>query len=499
MYKKRLRKWGFQKNSKRSTSKCQGSTVSNSKPFPQQLLDSPPARPGLGHQESLRVMFLSSVRICSTAFFESVQFDDDFMESLHQPSERAREFSYALKLVMDLLDHGHGVLAGRTVRKAFLLLEDMMNLEGPALMWNLLEMMHSMLKIHHTRLFQLLLGHLTALTNDQMPKTHPLTAILYGLRELFSSQATLSAPPSSSSSPGSSSSSSGSSPSSLTDCSHPNNLIDSSLFSDSLLNLIERAWVINAEILFTNFDPRLIQLYSRVHWDSCSIRPPAAIFSTADQWLRSIESRPKFNAFVAAYDAQGNFNSSPVEETKLLQRLLIPRMDKSPPRDYDMLRTSSIAALQDHGASLYEHGTTGIENSNTDTTLRLLAGLVKAQVLDSYAAISQIPGSSSSTTVSNRVPRMHAESVACALGILIDLDTTSDSKGVSWDTIERHRAIVALREYARGANDPQVIREMWILEEMLQENGRDGEARIVRDDWVGRLGVYLSDIPVDSV
>ena len=40
---------------------------------------------------------------------------------------------------------------------------------------------------------------------------------------------------------------------------------------------------------------------------------------------------------------------------------------------------------------------------------------------------------------------------------------------------------------------------MWILEEMLRENGRDGEARVVGDDWVGRLGVYLSAIPVDSV
>ena len=435
MYKKRFTKWGFHKNSKRLTSKLRGPTVFNGKPCSQQLLDSLPARPRLGHQESLRVVFLSSVRICSTAFFESVQFDDDFMDSLHQPSERAREFSYALKLVMDLLDHGHGVLAGRTVRKAFLLLEDMMNLEGPALMWNLLEMMHSMLKIHHTRLFQLLLAHLTALANDQLPKTHPLPAMLYGLRGLLSSQNTLNVSPSSSSS-GSSPSSSGSSPSSLTDISQPNIAIDSSSFADSLLNLIERAWIINAEILFTNFDPRLIQLYSRVHWDSCSIRPPAAIFSTADQWLRSIESRPKFNAFVVAYDAQGNFNSSPVEETKLLQRLLIPRMDKSPPRDYDMLRTSSIAALQDHGVSLFEHGTTGIEGSNTDTTLRLLAGLVKAQVLDSYAAISQIPGSSSGAKASNRVPRMHAESVACALGILIDLDTTPDSNGFSWDTID---------------------------------------------------------------
>src|SRR5882757_579569 len=199
MYKKRFTKWGFQKNSRRSAAAVQTLMKdefrqgASRKPGPPEELGSLPSFPGLGHDEGLMLMFLTSVRICSVAFFEPMQSHDGFLASQQRPPanhpwpEQTDEISFTFKLVMDLLDRGHGNLAGRMARKAFLLVEDMLTIEGPALVWNLLEMMHHMVALRHQQLFQMLLVHLTALIDGRMPKSHPVSAMLRGLRRLVAS------------------------------------------------------------------------------------------------------------------------------------------------------------------------------------------------------------------------------------------------------------------------------------------------------------------------
>ena len=84
----------------------------------------------LGHDDNLMLSFLTSVRQWSVAFFESVMAPPYGGElecswqrtSMEQAwSEKAKETSFTLKLVSDLLDRGLGILAGRIVRKSFLL------------------------------------------------------------------------------------------------------------------------------------------------------------------------------------------------------------------------------------------------------------------------------------------------------------------------------------------------------------------------------------------
>lgn len=110
-------------------------------------------------------MFLASVRTWSLSFFEFVQSGDGFLVSepeqlsMDQPrSAKIKKISSAFKLVIDLLDRDEGKLAGRVARKAFLLVEDVLTLDGPTLIWNLLEMIYNMVMLRHTRLFQMLLS-----------------------------------------------------------------------------------------------------------------------------------------------------------------------------------------------------------------------------------------------------------------------------------------------------------------------------------------------------
>jgi len=353
MYKKRFAKWGFHKNSRRSaaavptlTTKDECRKGSSRKPGPPGELGSVFAFPGLGYHDGLMLMFLSSVRICSVAFFESIQSRDGFLASLHQQPptdqpwpEHSDEVSFTFKLVIDLLDRGHGNLAGRMARKAFLLVEDMLTLDGPALVWNLLEMMHHMVTLRHAQLFQMLLAHLIALTDSWMPKSHPISAMLRGLRGFVASLTSVVT------TPGRSSTTSSSSPSPSTGGDGTTTTAGPWLLSRPLSSLIERAWTLNAEILFDHFDARLFPLYCHIHWRSCSIAPPAAIVGTARQWFSQVEAQQTSRAAAEAHCAEGLFDITPVED-KMLQRLLTPRMDASPPRT---TRCSSRAASRRFG------------------------------------------------------------------------------------------------------------------------------------------------------
>ena len=135
-------------------------------------------------------------------------------------------------------------------RKVFPLVEETLRLEGPALVWNKLEIMHFMVTSRHLQLFQMLFAHLMALVDIQMPKNHPLPAMLRALRVFIASLPDL-IPTSSNSLPISSSS-----PPSL-DENEAKIVAESGLLSGAFSYLIKQAWTLNAEILFNHFDHRL--------------------------------------------------------------------------------------------------------------------------------------------------------------------------------------------------------------------------------------------------
>lgn len=164
-----------------------------------------------------------------------------------------------------------------------MMVESILTMEGPVLVWNLLEMMHHMLVMHHAQLFKMLLAYLIALVGGRFPRTHPLSVMLFALRDLVASLSSAGATPESDSANSSASASPTSSPT------NDRSLVsaESTQLSRTLTSLIERGWILNAEILFNHFDLRFFHLYCRVHCASCSIPPPTAIFQGIDQWHSS--------------------------------------------------------------------------------------------------------------------------------------------------------------------------------------------------------------------
>ena len=508
MYKKRFAKWGFQKNSRRSATavstlatKDACRRLATRKHNPAAELGSMPASLQLGHDDGMMLSFLTSVRKWSVAFFESVSSRDGPLARpqqrtlIEQPwSEKAKETSFTLKLVSDLLDRGHGALAGRIARKAFLLVEDILTLEGPALIWNLLEMMYHMVTLRQEQLFQILLAHLIALINGRVSKTHPLSAMLHDLRRLVASLT------SATHTPGSSSliSSSSSLPSPSTDDNGTTTTAQPGLFSRTISHLLEDAWVLNAEMLFDHFDLRLSQLYFHLHWESCSIGLPSAIIGAAKQWMKHIETQQMSSAVPDAHRAKVVVVNTLVEEERMLHRLLAPRMDASPPQTYEMLRTCSVAALLGYGNSILGKGF--VFNGDSATILRIMPALIKAKTLEESAAIAERSRTARSDTT--KVSRSQAGNVACVVRALIDLNAEhgGDRVGALPDAVERIRSLVALREYAYGEIDPQVMREMWLLEDALAAAGERAKAQEVQQSVIRRLEKYTQDIAaLDSV
>jgi hypothetical protein len=505
MYKKRFAKWGFQKNSKRSVatlpdaSQTTGesrSVTSKEASLPGEL-SSVPKIIELNHRDSLTLMSLTNVRTWSVAFFESAQFRNGSLASQQrsphvttgqpQPSD-VKKINWTSKLVSDLLDRGRGDMAGRMARKAFLLVEDMLSLEGPALLWNLLEMMHHMVTLRHAQLFHMLLAHLVALADGQKPEAHPLPAILRGLRGLIASLTSTrstshSSPPSSSSlilaKEGS--------------CDEKMTTVSPCLLSHALSSLLEQAWVINAEILFQRFDPRLFHLYFRLIWESCSIGPPIAIIGATKQWFGQIDAQPMLSATTVAHHEERLPATTSIDEENMTTGLLTPRMDASPPRDYEMLRSSSIATLRQSLDSILSerHDFSG----DTTVLLRMLAGLGTAKLLERSPATDKSTGAANNVT--KTLPRFHAGNVACLIRTLVSLNTEQSSGdfGASCDAIERLRTIVTLCAYAEGETYPQVVRDMWLLQDALAAAGEYVEAREVERDAYRRIEIYIQDIP----
>jgi hypothetical protein len=131
--------------------------------------------------------------------------------------------------------------------------------------------------------------------------------------------------------------------------------------------------------------------------------------------------------------------------------------------------------------------------------LRMLAGLAAAKVLEGPPDFVEWPGAANYATT--KVPRLQAGNVACLIRALLDLNTKHSGREFdeSSQTVERIRTIVALRGYAEGETDPQVVGEMWLLQDTLIAAGEYEEAQEVERDAYRRMEKYIQDIPIDSL
>lgn len=260
--------------------------------------------------------------------------------------------------------------------------------------------------------------------------------------------------------------------------------------SRALTPLIEQAWNVNAEILFNKYDPHLLNLYCRMMWDSCSIGPPSFIVDAADQWLIRLGSDALRESVKGSSPEPHN---SYIEGTEIFQGLLTAQLATLPLQSYEMLWASSMTALRRCGDAIASKEL--CSNSHTPLLLSILANIASANILEELPAI---PGRLGTTP--EDVWRLHAGNFACIVKLLVDLesDSTGGEVWAALGKVERVRAIVTFREYAEGEMDPQVIRDLWLLHEVLLEAGEIEEAKSVEREVYHRMGKYVEDIPFHS-
>lgn len=290
-----------------------------------------------------------------------------------------------------------------------------------------------------------------------------------------------------------------SSRSSLTDRNGTKTTTGSWLLSHALSALLEQAWISNTKIIFDHFDPGLLPLYCGVYWDSCSIQIPVAIVNPVIQWIAQIEAwQLSSTATTETYLADKTLVGTLFQEHRMLRRLLESRMDASSQQDFEGLCASSIPELRKQGGLILSKGISSV-NCGTNTLMGNLAGLVTAKLLEGRPATAR-ECSCKTSRLMMKMPRNYAGSVACSIRTLIDLnvDSGGDGIGTSLGTAERIRAIVALRGYAQGQTDPQIVRDIWQLEKVLIAAEEYEEAQEVGRDAYYLLEKYVQDIPVSS-
>jgi hypothetical protein len=440
----------------------------------------------LSRGDDLILTVLTSVRTWTVAYHESwIQSQDNTQASRPlqvpkglPPTSSIKDTNFAFKLVTDLLHRGQGELAGRMARKAFLLVEDTLTLGSPALMWNLLEMMYHIVRQGHARLFELLVTHLLALASRQMPERHPFLAMLRGMRGLVTGlrgAASISGSSKASPSP--------SLPSFPSNTEDSTSVVDSLLLPGAVLSLLEQAWILNADIIINQFDPRLFELYFRINWDGCAIDPPTALVRAVDQCFNQLQDQQFFREAALAHD---------VEERRMARRFQSEsaQINASPLPDYKTLRAKTLTALRERKEAILKKWPT--VTGDTTLSLRMLTGLATATILEG----------SPEADYPTAWPHLHAGNVACAIRTLVDLDTEAAGarrrRGELLDAVERIRAVVALRGYARGETNPETVREMWLLRDALVAAAEYEEAEEVERDAYRRIEMYVRGIPSGS-
>ena len=406
------------------------------------------------------LLLLSSVRTWSRAFFESLDLPMSQQPILFTRHMASQEMVSSLKLVLSLLRRGHGHAAGRVARKAFLLTEEFMAHEGPVLTWNLLEMTHHLLTLRQTQLLTLLLRHVAALAAGRMPPTHPVHDMLRALQSLglaTTNDASDVALPSSTGSD-----------------------------SQESLHVLEQAWALNAEAILDRFDPLLINMYCNMTCISCSIKPSPVLFGAAQKWLAKIET-PTLRFEEAASSTPGRLPfTGNLMDGEADTTMLAPDTPPSPP-DYDALITTSVATLRSHAETIFSQ--VADFRGDKATLLPMLAWLISTRILESPHVVQETTETDDQTT-------MYANSLACAIDILVNYGI--EQRSTSSDNLRRIRALVALRGYAIGVTNAQTIQDMWLLRDTLFASGQRADAEDVERDLHRQIDMYVSEIPANA-
>ncbi|KAM7184964.1 hypothetical protein V8F20_012001 [Naviculisporaceae sp. PSN 640] len=493
MYKKRFAKWGFQKYKKRwATAHPTLSALNMACP-----------------ESDVKLMFLASVRTWSSSFFEQPSESPDYLSRYVE----VFEITTAFKLVIDLLRRGYGELAGRVARKAFLLVEQLLVLDGPVLVWNLLDLMHHMALSHacpggdsahdatSRQLFQMLVGHVEGLvlarTHSDAPETHPLPTMLRLLRRLVTTTTVTTSNQNSTSAP---------SPATIT----------------TIASLLEQAWNLNVKMLFDHFSPDMLHLYWHISWDSCSIGLAPHVLTTVMKRLCQLEKESKVYVQIVP-DTEPDQISSPDPNSTTSSAAGPPKSPtddtnstSSPPPDQeqlDMLYADGMEALRERGSRITDSSAAAAADQEYSTkSFRQIYPVNKQHILESIPETSVPPPRKVLRILKSKLPQIQAMTAAWAIksSILVS-DRIDKEKASSTALLDQLRTVVSLNEFTYGRTAPQVVREMWALEDALlvqastancQEQPRrhaEKEARTVNREWRRRLARYVDDIPVYSV
>ncbi|KAF4957174.1 hypothetical protein FGADI_3239 [Fusarium gaditjirri] len=337
MYKRRFTKWGFYKSKQRTVkSACknktptQKNTPENQKPSNATLCHSQSFVLSLSPDplETSSLEFLTSIHDWSISFFESLRANGLRLQDAHpsQQTDKINRYdpeglSFAFRTIVELIQRGKGILAGRLTRKAFLDIEDMLHVEAPLFIWNVLEIMYHMVRLGQTQLLGMLLMQLVELASNIHEMHHPVIKMLKSLQKavhLWEKHATL-----------------------------------------EKMQLLEQAWALNAAIICRNYDSRLLVMYYRLVWESSCIKLGEDQLDGLDKWFSAVKSK------------------IPHEDSYFQQAILYTNPttaeESAPPKDYDVTKVLCMSAIQ-------HRCTMTFGESNMASLVRL--GLLKSRVLD---------------------------------------------------------------------------------------------------------------------
>ncbi|KAF5609461.1 uncharacterized protein FSUBG_3935 [Fusarium subglutinans] len=385
--------------------------------------------------ETSSLEFLTSIHDWSNAFYESLYTDGLNLQSNHSSPRTGKinrydpeGLSFAFRTIVELIQRGKGILAGRLTRKAFLDIENMLQIEAPLFIWNVLEIMYHMVRLGQTQLLGMLLMQLVELASNIHEMTHPIIKMLRSLQKavyLWEKHATL-----------------------------------------DKMQLLEEAWVLNADIICRNYDSRLLVMYYRLVWESSCVQLGEDQLDGLDKWFSAIKSK------------------IPHEDSYFQQAVLFTdpnsKEDTEPPRDYEITKALCVSAIQ-------HRCTMTFGESNMASLVRL--GLLKSRVLD------EIDENPSDETPQSHT-RFQARVMAYLMKVLMDVDR---ELGLDVNVADRMRNKIALREFGYSSTSPQVIHDMWQLEAFLQQEGHVAEAAKIRKETYKRLEEYVNQVPVDEV
>lgn len=425
-----------------------------------------PSKLSFSPEEAAGLELLMSIYDWSVSFLEDVNRlpDAELAEggvvaprtgSLGQAYD-AENLSFSFRLITSLLNKGEGALAGRLARKSFMQMESILNVEAPLFVWNLFETIWNMLNSGQTQLARMLFAHLFNLAKDSYPSQHPVLRLLHSLQKLMDS-------------------------------------FKPDQGAGAQLEAVRQGWAINADLLFTPPNPRLLLLFYRLVWDSDLIQLPDKGLRTADNLYAAIEDKVPAGPSMAA-DLEKMLEHDNVVAHHDRDDLISHQVGQLP-ENYNSLINQTVDEI---------HELCSTEPDGTIHKFRALSALLKSRMFENDASSSL---NSMSYPVSDQqmpqappkpfIEPLHARTLAYVQRVIMEAE---DRKGYGTDAaIGRLRDIISLREYGQDPTGPQVICELWQLEDLLSQSGRTLEADRVRRDSFQRLDRYIGDIPQNSV